>query len=140
MDLPFSSGFGNATVGNSGSGSFCSATSTIAWSGNPKTCIPLLTNGEETPCIDVFTNFMTGNVSRFLWGFLSNSVSIPCRQTYTYVVCNPEIYSKYARVNSSVLSMQSSDARSVSGFHTLSSGFKFSRMLLAIPESCGSII
>ena len=140
MDSPFSSGFGNATVGNSGSGSFCSATSTIAWSGNPKICIPLLTNGEETPCMEVFTNFMTGNVSRFLEGFLSNSVSTPCRETYAYVVCNPEMYSKYACVNWSVLSTQSRDARSVSGFHTLSSGFKFSKILFAIPESCGSII
>lgn len=137
---PFSSGLGNATVGNSGSGSFCSPTSTIAWSGNPKTCIPLLTNGEETPCMEVFTNFMTCNMSRVLGGFLSNSVSVPCRETCAYVACKPEMYSKYACVNSSVLSMQSRDARSVSGFHTLSSGFEFSSILFAIPESCGSII
>lgn len=59
-------------VGNSGSGSFCSETSTIACSGNPKTCIPLFMNGEETPCMEVFTNFTDVDRPWFLVGFVSN--------------------------------------------------------------------
>ena len=97
-------------------------------------------NGDETPCMDVFTNLTDGSEPRFLMWFVSNLSSTLCSRTRAYSVCNPEMYSKYACVNSSVLSAQSLDSRSVSGSHNLLSGFRFSKILSAIPESCGSII
>jgi hypothetical protein len=90
--------------------------------------------------MEVFTNWTAGSMSWFLKRLLSKYLTIPYRETRAYAVRNPEMYLKYACDNSSVRSMQSSDARSDSGFHTLSSGFRFNEILSVIPESCGSTI
>jgi hypothetical protein len=50
---PGSSGFGNATVGKSGSGSACAATDMGA--GNPAACSTLRITSVPTPCIAVCT-------------------------------------------------------------------------------------
>jgi hypothetical protein len=55
MHIPFSSGFGNFTVGNSGSGSCCSLTEIKGV--NPKVSNAFVAQGWLTPCIDVLTNF-----------------------------------------------------------------------------------
>ena len=50
---PFSSGLGNATVGKSGFGSACSATSWAA--GSPAASATARTVAAPTPCIEVCT-------------------------------------------------------------------------------------
>jgi hypothetical protein len=56
MDIPASSGLGNLTVGNSGSGFCCSFTGMKGL--KPKRSKPRLSSTWLTPCIEVLTNLM----------------------------------------------------------------------------------
>ena len=58
---PFSSGFGNLTVGKSGSGEDCCGTSLSEEEGKLNSVIRRWTNGRPTPCIGVKVNI--GGVS-----------------------------------------------------------------------------
>lgn len=87
-NTPFSSGFGNLTVGNSGSGTCCSLTGMKE--GSPKISKALATNGWLTPCIEVLTNLTLVRELRGLWLFNIETYRhdlYPLTQKHTVCLC-----------------------------------------------------